>query len=452
MIIERRLTPYLVFPEDPLLAALRKMTDNRERTVFVVYSHGFLVGSLTDGDVRRWLLADPTASLDVPAADVAHPHPATAPLGASPAEMRAALPQGAHHLPLLDERGRLAALAIDREAELRIGEGHPAFLIAEIGNNHQGDVDLARRLVDLAVEAGADAVKFQLRDMDALYRQSGAATAGEDLGAQRTLDELAKFSLSVEDMVAVFDHVRDAGVALMCTPWDAPSMRVLAEYPVDGVKIASADLTNHGLLRDAAASGIPMVLSTGMSREEEIHESAALVRATGMPFAMLHAQSTYPAPYKDVNLAYLDRLAEIAQAPVGYSGQERGFHVALAAVARGASSIEKHVTVDRGLEGNDHKVSLLPEEFAQLVRQTREIEESIGVGGERVVSTGEAAGIPVEAHTRDTWDLTDPDSWPREHLRGVRAVVNASAMTAVDAAETPDGRAQAWAVNATGVA
>ena len=395
MIIERRLTPYLVFPEDSLLAALQKMTDNRERTVFVVDSHGFLVGSLTDGDVRRWLVAHPEASLDVAAADVAHRDPATAPLGASPAEMREALPAGALHLPLLDERGRLTALAINREAELRIGghrigEGHPAFLIAEIGNNHQGDVDLARRLVDLAVEAGADAVKFQLRDMDALYRQSGAATAGEDLGAQRTLDELAKFSLSAEDMVRVFDHVRDAGVALMCTPWDAPSMRVLREYPVDGVKIASADLTNHGLLRDAAASGLPMVLSTGMSREEEIRESVALVRSFGVPFAMLHAQSTYPAPYKDVNLAYLDRLAEIAQTPVGYSGHERGFHVALAAVARGASIIEKHFTVDRGLEGNDHKVSLLPEEFAQMVRQTRDIEESIGVGTERVVSTGEA--------------------------------------------------------------
>ena len=366
MIIERRLTPYLVFPEDSLLAALQKMTDNRERTVFVVDSHGFLVGSLTDGDVRRWLVEHPEASLDVAAADVAHRDPVTAPLGASPAEMREALPAGALHLPLLDERGRLTALAINREAELRIGghrigEGHPAFLIAEIGNNHQGDVDLARRLVDLAVEAGADAVKFQLRDMDALYRQSGAATAGEDLGAQRTLDELAKFSLSAEDMVRVFDHVRDAGVALMCTPWDAPSMRVLREYPVDGVKIASADLTNHGLLRDAAASGLPMVLSTGMSREEEIRESAALVRSFGVPFAMLHAQSTYPAPYKDVNLAYLDRLAEIAQTPVGYSGHERGFHVALAAVARGAAIIEKHFTVDRGLEGNDHKVSLLPE-------------------------------------------------------------------------------------------
>ena len=395
MILERRLTPYLVFPEDSLLIALRKMTDNRDRIVFVVDSHGFLVGSLTDGDLRRWLLENPEASLDIPAAEAAFKTPATAAMGASHEEIRQALPTGANHLPLLDERGRLAAIAINREAELkigdhRIGEEHPAFLIAEIGNNHQGDVDLAKRLVDLAVDAGADAVKFQLRDMDALYRQSGAATAGEDLGAQRTLDELAKFSLDAADLVKVFDHVRDRGAALMCTPWDAPSMQVLDEYGIDGVKIASADLTNHGLLRDAAGRGMPMVLSTGMSREEEIRESAALVRSYGVPFAMLHAQSTYPAPYKDVNLAYLDRLAEIAQAPVGYSGHERGFHIPVAAVARGARIIEKHFTVDRELEGNDHKVSLLPEEFAQMVQQIREVEDSIGVAGERVVSTGEA--------------------------------------------------------------
>ena len=395
MIIERRLTPYLVFPEDSLLIALRKMTDNRDRIVFVVDSHGFLVGSLSDGDLRRWLLENPSASLDVPAAEVAFTSPASAAMGASSEEIRQSLPAGAHHLPLLDERGRLVALAINREAELkigdhRIGEDHPAFLIAEIGNNHQGDVDLAKRLVDLAVDAGADAVKFQLRDMDALYRQSGAATAGEDLGAQRTLDELAKFSLDAADLVKVFDHVRDRGAALMCTPWDAPSMKVLADYGIDGIKIASADLTNHGLLREAAASGIPMVLSTGMSREEEIRESAALVRSYGVPFAMLHAQSTYPAPFKDVNLAYLERLAEIAQTPVGYSGHERGFHVPVAAVALGARIIEKHFTVDRELEGNDHKVSLLPDEFAQMVQQIREVEESIGVAGERVVSTGEA--------------------------------------------------------------
>ena len=127
-----------------------------------------------------------------------------------------------------------------------------------------------------------------------------------------------------------------------------------------------------------------------MSREEEIRESAALVRSLGVPFAMLHCQSTYPAPFKDVNLAYMDRLAEIAQAPVGYSGHERGIHVPVAAVARGARIVEKHLTVDRSLEGNDHKVSLLPDELAQMVQQIREVEESLGTSTERVVSTGEA--------------------------------------------------------------
>src|SRR5690606_23552215 len=139
--------------------------------------------------------------------------------------------------------------------------------------------------------------------------------------------------------------------------WDAPSVAALADYGIPALKIASADLTNHDLIADAAGRGLPLVLSTGMSRESEILETVALLRGQGAPFALLHCQSTYPAPYKDLNLAYLDRLAEIGQCVVGYSGHERGWHVPVAAVARGARIVEKHFTVDRGMEGNDHTVS-----------------------------------------------------------------------------------------------
>jgi N-acetylneuraminate synthase len=132
-----------------------------------------------------------------------------------------------------------------------------------------------------------------------------------------------------------------------------------------------------------------MVISTGMSTEGEIRETVELVRSTGVAHAFLHCQSTYPAPFKDVNLAYLTRLAEITQAPVGYSGHERGFHVAVAAVALGARIIEKHFTIDRDLEGNDHKVSLLPGEFREMVQRVREVEEALGTAAPRAVSTGE---------------------------------------------------------------
>ncbi|MBF4550307.1 acetylneuraminic acid synthetase [Pseudoclavibacter sp. RFBJ3] len=395
MIFERNLTPYIVFAEDPIVVGLQKISANQQRIVFCVDEHGRLRGSLSDGDFRRWIVANPTASLDVTCVEVANTSTRTAPATSTPSELAPLLGHGGiTHLPLVDETGHLIAVAIDRNDVLRIGRheigaGHPAFVIAEIGNNHNGDVDLAKRLVDLAADAGADAVKFQLRDMDALYRQSGGSTAGEDLGAQYTLDLLSRVSLPAEKLFTVFDHARDRGVDLMCTPWDGPSVQALVDYGIEGLKIASADLTNHELLRDAGSRGLPLILSTGMSRESEILETVGLMRSLGSSFALLHCQSTYPAPFKDINLAYLDRLAEIGDSIVGYSGHERGWHVPVAAVARGARIIEKHFTVDRGMEGNDHTVSLLPDEFAQMVEQIRDIELSLGDAAPREVSTGE---------------------------------------------------------------
>lgn len=394
MIIERNIAPYVVFAEDPVLTALQKISANGQRIIFLVNASGVLLGSLSDGDFRRWLIANPTASLETSALQAANRAPLTAGVEVTPESLRGHFARGINHVPLTDERGHLVAIAIDEQNVLRIGrhtisEDAPAFIIAEIGNNHQGSVDFAKELVDCAVAAGADAVKFQLRDMDALYRQRGASTAGEDLGVQYTLDLLSRFSLTVEQMYQVFDHVKEHNMDIMCTPWDAPSVQALVDYGIAGMKIASADLTNHELLRDVASRGLPMLVSTGMSREEEILESVNLLQNAGASYALLQCQSTYPAPFKDVNLAYMDRLGEIGQCLVGYSGHERGYHVPVAAVARGAKIIEKHFTTDKTLEGNDHTVSLLPDEFSAMVRQIREIEESIGSAAPREVSTGE---------------------------------------------------------------
>ncbi|MDO4252722.1 MAG: N-acetylneuraminate synthase family protein [Rothia sp. (in: high G+C Gram-positive bacteria)] len=394
MIIERNTTPYVVFSEDPVLTALQKISANQQRIIFLVNESGILQGSLSDGDFRRWLIANPSASLETSALEVANKKVRSFPYGSEAAEISKEFAAGISHLPLVDQRGHLIALALNEQKVLRIGrheisEEKPAFVIAEIGNNHQGDVDLAKKLVDLAVEAGADAVKFQLRDMQALYRQKGSSSGGEDLGVQYTLDLLSRFSLSVDQMYQVFDHVKDHKLDILCTPWDAPSVQALVDYGIAGMKIASADLTNHELLRDVASRGLPMLISTGMSREEEIRESVKLVQNQGASYALLQCQSTYPAPFKDVNLAYMDRLAEIGQCLVGYSGHERGYHVAVAAVARGAKIIEKHFTLDKTLEGNDHTVSLLPQEFKAMMSQIREVEEAVGTAAPREVSTGE---------------------------------------------------------------
>lgn len=395
MIIERHVAPFAIRDDESILAALRKIDANQSRIVFVVDGHGRLVGSLSDGDVRRWLLAADAAALEAPCGQAANTRCVRGKITDPHAQIAVLISGPVTHVPLVDDQGRLIAVAsFDGRAfqigRHRVSADDPTLVIAEIGNNHQGDVAFAKELVDLAADAGADIVKFQLRDMDALYRQSGAATGGEDLGAQYTLNLLAKYSLSAEQLTEVFDHCRARDLDILCTPWDSPSVRVLAEYVVPGLKVASADMTNHTLLEEMFATGLPLIVSTGMSTEEEIREAADLLRGSGSPFAMLHCQSTYPAPFKDINLRYLTRLAEISGGPVGYSGHERGFHVPLAAVALGARIIEKHFTIDRELEGNDHKVSLLPGEFRQMVSRIRELEESLGRGDARVVSTGES--------------------------------------------------------------
>lgn len=394
MSIERSITPYVAFADDSLLSALAKINANKARTIFLVDEHGVLQGSLTDGDVRRWLTAG-NSNMETSAIKVANRSPRTVTEGTLVDELDWKFRDGVSLVPVLDARGRMVAIASPTNDSFtvgshRVGKDQPTFVIAEIGNNHQGNVDLAKQLVDLAVEAKADCVKFQLRDMDALYRgASGKITAGEDLGAQYTLDLLTRFSLPAPKMIEVFDHCRDKGIDIMCTPWDLPSLEVLLEYGIDGLKIASADLTNHALLTAAAKENLPMIVSTGMSTEDEIKESVALLRRYGAPYALLQVQSTYPAPFKDLNLRYMQRLAEIGDCPVGYSGHERGYHIPMAAVALGASVIEKHFTIDRNLEGNDHKVSLLPDEFAAMVRQIRDVEAALGTAEARVVAPGE---------------------------------------------------------------
>ncbi|MGD8215852.1 N-acetylneuraminate synthase family protein [Aestuariimicrobium sp. Y1814] len=395
MIIDRHVTPFVILGDEPVLAALRRINDNKSRIAFVVDKHGHLLGSLSDGDIRRWLLTTTEPALDAPCAQAANTSATRAKLTDPHEAIATLITPAITHVPLLDDAGRVVAIASNDRRAFQIGRHRvsaddPTLVIAEIGNNHQGDVGFAKELVDLAAGAGADIVKFQLRDMDALYRQSGAATAGEDLGAQYTLNLLAKYSLPADQLVEVFAHAHARGLDILCTPWDSPSVTVLADYGVPGLKVASADMTNHTLLADMFATGLPLIVSTGMSTEAEIKESAELLRNSGSPFAMLHCQSTYPAPFKDINLRYLTRLAEISGTPVGYSGHERGFHVPLAAVALGARIIEKHFTTDRSLEGNDHKVSLLPGEFQQMVERIRELETALGSGDARVVSTGES--------------------------------------------------------------
>lgn len=404
MIIDHDLSALTIDSQAHVGDALKRISSNRLRFVLCVAQSGLLEGALTDGDFRRWVAREAKPDLTTPASAVCNRTPTTAMVSTPPDQIAAMLSESITFVPLLDNQGKLVAVArIGDASHLRvgpreIGPDRPAFVIAEIGINHNGSLDLAKQLVDAAVSAGADCAKFQMRQMSTLYRNAGDANdASEDLGAQYTLDVLARSSLSNEELFEVFDYCRESGIIPLCTPWDIESVAALYAYGVDGFKIASADLTNHDLLLAISATRKPIFLSTGMSTESEIVESTTLLKAQGANVALLHCNSAYPAPFKDVNLRYMDRLHEISGGPVGYSGHERGFAVAVAAVARGAAVIEKHITLDRGMLGNDHKVSLQPDEFAAMVRMIREVEQSIGERAPRQLTQGERMNREVLA-------------------------------------------------------
>src|SRR5690606_36620574 len=191
------------------------------------------------------------------------------------------------------------------------------------------------------------------------------------------------------ELIEVFDYCKQLGLVPLCTPWDLKSLEVLEEYGMEAYKVASADFTNHQLLGAIAETGKPLICSTGMSTEAEIRQSVAFLKTKGTNFVILHCNSTYPAPFKDLNLAYLKRIKEITGRLVGYSGHQHGISVPVATVALGARVIEKHFTIDKSMEGNDHKVSLLPNEYREMVRMIREVEEAMGDSGERCISQGE---------------------------------------------------------------
>lgn len=251
--------------------------------------------------------------------------------------------------------------------------GERVYVIAEVGNNHNGSLALAKRLVDAAIAAGADCVKFQLRDRLALYRRKADGSRAEDLGVEYIQDLLDKVELSLDEHRQLRAYCAQKGVTYLCTPWDEPSVDALAGFDVAALKIASADLCNPYLIAKAASLGKPLILSTGMSFEHEIVRAIEQLKALGTPFALLHCNSAYPAPEADIQLGYLRRLQEL-HGLIGYSGHERGIAITLGAVALGAKLVERHITLDRGMEGPDHLASLQPEEFRQLVEGIRQLE------------------------------------------------------------------------------
>lgn len=268
-----------------------------------------------------------------------------------------------------------------------IGSGR-VFVIAEVGNNHNGSLERAKTMVDQAVAMGVDCVKFQMRHLYEVYRQRTLSKDGEDLSTEYILDLLERFELSLEEHHALYEYCRKKGVLYLCTPWDARSVETLEQFGVEGYKVASADLTNLPLLDTLAATGKPLILSTGMSSVDEVGMTIAFLNARHAEFALLHCNSTYPAPFHDIQLKWMNHLRSLHPL-VGYSGHERGIAVSLAAVGMGACVIERHFTLDRNMEGPDHAASLEFDEFKAMVQGIREIEAALGDADHRKLSQGE---------------------------------------------------------------
>ncbi len=280
-----------------------------------------------------------------------------------------------------------------------IGAG-PVFVIAEGGVNHNGDPDLAHRLVDAAADAGADAVKFQTFDPDALAAAGAPMADYQRASGERGHDQremLARLTLPRDAWAGLQRHARERGIVFLSTPFDAGSAALLDGLDVPAFKIGSGELTNLPFIELVAGYGRPMLLSTGMADMREVADAVDALRAAGdPPVALFHCVSSYPAAPADANLRAITTLRAAFGVPAGWSDHTPGIELPMAAVAMGASMVEKHLTLDRSMAGPDHAASLEPDAFRAMTAAIRAVEAAVGTGDKRPV----AAEVGVAAVAR----------------------------------------------------
>jgi N,N'-diacetyllegionaminate synthase len=312
-----------------------------------------------------------------------------------------------------------SAMPIINLAGRALGAGEPCFIIAEAGVNHNGDIESARQLIDVAVEAGADAVKFQTFKAERLVTLDAPKAAYQLRNtevAESQYEMLRRLELSKEAHHTLMNHCAERGILFMSTPFDEESADFLDELGLPVFKLPSGELTNLPFIEHVARKGKPLIVSTGMAYLSEVETAVSAIRAAGNhQLALLHCVSNYPAAARDVNLRAIGTMQEAFNLPVGYSDHTEGIEVAVAAVALGACVIEKHFTCSRDLPGPDHRASLEPDELAAMVRAIRSVEAALGDGRKepaasesetaRVARRSLVAACDIEAGTRLTEDL-----------------------------------------------
>ncbi len=276
------------------------------------------------------------------------------------------------------------------------------FVIAEAGVNHNGDLGRALEMVDAAAAAGADCVKFQAFEADKLIAAGTgvAAYQARNTGASDQRDMIRALELSAADFARLADRCRDRGVEFLCTAFDEDMVERLVAMGMRRIKVASGELTNHPALRRFARLGLPVIVSTGMARDDEVDAAIAVLREAGaVDITVLQCTSVYPAPVEAANLIAMVAMGRRNGVPNGYSDHTLGDHAAIAATALGATVIEKHFTLDRNLHGPDHKASLEPNELAAMIRRCRETVAALG----EPVKTPTPEELATAALVRRSW-------------------------------------------------
>jgi N-acetylneuraminate synthase len=265
-----------------------------------------------------------------------------------------------------------------------IGPDEPVYVIAEIGLNHNGDVEIAKRLIDVAADSGAQAVKFQKRTPAISTPEHMKNTPRETpWGTMTYLEYRYRVEFDREQYIEIGDYATLRGLSWFASPWDEVAVDFLEDLQVVAHKVASASVTDIAMLEALARTGKPIILSTGMSTLDQIDRAVEVLGTDNL--VILHATSTYPLPPEEANIRMITTLRERYEGvPIGYSGHERGLQISIGAVALGAVAVERHITLDRTMWGSDHAASLEPTGFEHLVRDIRVLSEAMGDGVKRI--------------------------------------------------------------------
>lgn len=266
-----------------------------------------------------------------------------------------------------------------------VGDGQPCYIIGEIGINHNGSLDIARDLISVAKNAGCNAIKFQKRTVDVVYTKDELAKARENPFGATNGDLKRGLEFGAKQYKEINEFCNEIGMTWFASCWDEASVDFIDQFPVPCYKVASASLTDDNLLKHTRAKGKPIMLSTGMSTQEEVDHAVEVVGKKDL--ILIHTCSTYPSAYPELNLRVIPELRKRYGVPVGYSGHETGIPTSLAAAVLGACVVERHITLDRAMWGSDQAASLGPSGISRLAHDIRLVESALGDGVKRVCET-----------------------------------------------------------------